>query len=88
MLDENQIKNLMSEVQEFLKEFKKSANGDYSKISNKDLLFFFISKCAEIDKRMNGIEKEQTKTKTSIKNLILFISIIGVTCSILGYIGI
>jgi hypothetical protein len=77
----------MSEVQEFLKEFKKNSNGDYSKISNKDLLFFFISKCAEIDKRMDEIEKEQTKTKTSIKNLILFISIIGVTCSILGYIG-
>jgi hypothetical protein len=37
---------------------------------------------------MDEIEKEQTKTKTSIKNLIVFISIIGVTCSILGYIGI
>jgi hypothetical protein len=76
----------MSEVQEFLKEFKKNSNGDYSKISNKDLLFFFISKCAEIDRRVDEVEKEQAKTKTSIKNLILFISIIGVTCSILGYI--
>lgn len=87
-MNEEEVKKLVVEIQRFVEEIKKNTNGDLTKISNKDLLFFFINRCAEIDKRMDEIEKEQTKTKTSIKNLIVFISIIGVTCSILGYIGI
>jgi len=86
-MEENKVKELIDEIQVFIKEFKKNTNGEISKISNKDLLFYFISKCSELDKRMDDIEKEQTATKTSIKNLLIFVSVVCSVLGVLGYLG-
>jgi len=86
-MEENKVKELIDEIQVFIREFKKNTNGEISKISNKDLLFYFISKCSELDKRMDDIEKEQTATKTSIKNLLIFVSVICSILGVLGYLG-
>ena len=86
-MEENKVKELIDEIRIFIKEFKKNTNGKISKISNKDLLFYFISKCSELDKRMDDIEKEQTATKTSIKNLLIFVSVVCSVLGVLGYLG-
>jgi len=87
-MKEDKINKLMSDIQEFIEEFKKRSNGDMSKITTKELLFFFINKFNELDDRIDELEKEQVKTKTTIKNIVTAVTI---ACSILGtligYIG-
>jgi hypothetical protein len=87
MTTDEEFKILIDAVREFSIALKKSGNGNLTKISNKDLLFFFINKCSELDKEMDDIKLEQARIKSSVKtSLILVTLLLSVFTVIMAYI--
>lgn len=75
MTDNNEYQNFIKDIQNFSKELKEQTNGEYSKITTKELLFFVISRFAELEDRINELEKENDRIKTVIKTMCVIIPI-------------
>jgi|GEM_PF-3330763 len=58
-VNKDELKNILSEIKKFAKEARKENNGDYNKISNKDILFFFLAQITDIDTRLTKVETTQ-----------------------------
>lgn len=59
-MEEKEIKKLLRAVKNFREELKEKGNSDYDRVSNKDVLFYFIT-------RFEGLEKRVTKTEARQK---------------------
>ena len=73
-IEPNEIKQLLKEIKELSGQAKKHANGDYSNITSKDVLFYFLTQFSELEKRVGRVETTQ-------KNMLWFV---GIALSIIG----
>ncbi len=58
-ISKNELKNILEAIKKFSEETKKEHNGSYNKISNKDLLFYFLNQINDIDTRLTKVETTQ-----------------------------
>ena len=58
-LDERKFKQLLDDMYEFRDKAKANGNSKYERISNKDILFFFISKLDNLENRVSKTEAAQ-----------------------------
>lgn len=72
----------MSEIKEKADEYK-SANGN-DKITQKDLLFYLISRLDDLEDKLEVYDKEVTKVKTQVR---IFWILLPISLTVVGYVG-
>ena len=58
-LDEKKFKKLLDDMYSFRAKAKANGNSKYERISNKDILFFFINKLDSLEERVSKTEAVQ-----------------------------
>ncbi|MCK4328502.1 hypothetical protein KAX02_01540 [candidate division WOR-3 bacterium] len=58
-LDEKKFKKLLDDMYAFRDKAKANGNSKYERISNKDILFFFINKLDSLEERVSKTEAVQ-----------------------------
>lgn len=76
-MKEKEIKELLRAVKNFRAELREKGNSDYDRVSNKDVLFYFLSK-------FEGLERRVTKTETRQK---MFLGLIPIAVAIVLALG-
>ena len=76
-MEEDTVKQLLNDIRKFRDEFKSKGNSYYDRLSNKDILFFFLNEMRNLDRRV-------TKTETRQK---IFMWMIPICIGIGGIIG-
>ena len=67
-MEEDTVKQLLNDIRKFRDEFKSKGNSYYERLSNKDILFFFLNEIRNLDRRV-------TKTETRQKIFLWFIPV-------------
>lgn len=76
-MKEEEIKKLLKDVKNFREELRTKGNSDYDRVSNKDVLFYFLS-------RFEGLDRRLTKTETRQKMLVGLIPILVSIALVVG----
>ena len=67
-IEPDEMKQLIDEIKELSGQAKKHCNGNYSAITSKDVLFYFLAQFSDLEKRVVRVETTQ-------KNLCYFLGI-------------
>ena len=58
-MKEDDVLQLLKDIREFKKEFREKGNSYYDRLSNKDILFFFLNEIRNLDRRVTKVETKQ-----------------------------
>ena len=76
-MEKQNVEQLLNDIREFRDDFKKKGNSYYERLSNKDILFFFLNEIRSLDRRVTKVETRQK----------VFMWIVPVLIGILGVVG-
>ena len=58
-MEEESVKQLLNDIRKFRDEFKSKGNRYYERLSNKDILFYFLNEIRNLDRRVTKNETRQ-----------------------------
>ena len=58
-MEDTDVKQLLNDIRKFRDEFKSKGNSYYERLSNKDILFYFLNEIRNLDTRVTKIETRQ-----------------------------
>jgi len=67
-IEPSEMKQLLEEIKDLSSQAKKHCNGNYSTVTSKDVLFYFLAQFSDLEKRV-------VKVETTQKNLCWFLGI-------------
>jgi len=68
-IEPDEMKQLLKEIKELSSQAKKHGKDDYSTVTSKDVLFYFLAQFSDLEKRVVRVETTQ-------KNLCYFLGIV------------